>query len=208
MPCSSRQQKHNPRPALLVTFRWQAASKLAKRLGLFSKGSVKSQAQRKQRNSFIGNSVRKVSSHLHRHRHSKSLMASYLRMQAAAAPAGPESRGREGQTAGQKDRQYTGHDQGQLERQHGGQAKRLVDRQDGGPDTGTCCCNKATTCSVDMQSVQVSGYSHTLKASGLVAVDSELLHGGQSQPASRYCIAKVSESDLLSRNWPVRPNQM
>ena len=31
--------------------------------------------------------IRKVSSHLHRHRHSESLMASYLRMQAATAEA-------------------------------------------------------------------------------------------------------------------------
>lgn len=114
-------------------------------------------------------------------------MASYLRMQAAAAaPAGPESPGREGQTAGQKDRQYTGHNQAQLEKQHDGQAKRLVDRQDGAPDTGTCCCDKATACSVDVQSVQVSGYSYTLRASGCVGAGSGLLHKERSQAASKY----------------------
>lgn len=88
--------------------RWQAASKLANRLGLFSRGSVKTQAQRERRNSVITNSIRKVSSHLHRHRHSESLMVSYLRMQAAAADAHPACPGREGQAEKQNERQHKG----------------------------------------------------------------------------------------------------
>ncbi|KAL3159188.1 hypothetical protein ABBQ32_011171 [Trebouxia sp. C0010 RCD-2024] len=40
--------------------RWQAASKLANRLGLFSRGSVRTQAQRKRRTSVIANSIRKA----------------------------------------------------------------------------------------------------------------------------------------------------
>lgn len=126
-------------------------------------------------------------------------MASYLRMQAAAAaPAGSGSPGRQGQTAGQEDRQYAGRDQGQLERQPNGQVKSGI------PDTGMCFCNKATACSVDVHSVQVSGYSHTLRESGLMAGDSEVLRGGGSQAASRYHSAKVS--DVLSRTWPIGPS--
>ena len=114
-------------------------------------------------------------------------MASYLRMQAAAAaaPDGSGSPGRQGQTAGQTDRQYAGRDQGQLERQPDGQVKS------GGPDTSTCFRDKAMACSVDVQSVQVSGYSYTLRRSGVKAADSELLRGGGSQAAGRYHSAKV-----------------
>ena len=71
--------------------RWQAASKLANRLGLLSKGPGKARkagkagTQRKQHDGGISSSIRKVSSRLHRHRHSESLMTSYLRMQAATA---------------------------------------------------------------------------------------------------------------------------
>jgi len=69
--------------------RWQAASKLANRLGLLSRhsGKQKSQKQRKHPEVGISHSIRKVSSRLHRHRHSESLMTSYLRMQAATAEA-------------------------------------------------------------------------------------------------------------------------
>ncbi|KAL0024178.1 hypothetical protein WJX77_004493 [Trebouxia sp. C0004] len=69
--------------------RWQAASKLANRLGLLSRNSGKrgSQQQRKRPEVGISHSIRKVSSRLHRHRHSESLMTSYLRMQAATAEA-------------------------------------------------------------------------------------------------------------------------
>ena len=130
-------------------------------------------------------------------------MASYLRMQAAAAaPAGPESPGKEGQLAEQKHGQHTGHEQGQPGRQSNGQVKRQADWQDEGPDTSACYCNKAVACNVDVQNVQVSRYSYTLRESGLMAADSELLRGGQSQAASRCHSANVS--DLLSRTRPTR----
>ena len=70
-------------------YRWQAASKLANRLGLLSRisGKQKSGKQRKRPEVGISHSIRTVSSRLHRHRHSESLMTSYLRMQAATAEA-------------------------------------------------------------------------------------------------------------------------
>ena len=134
-------------------------------------------------------------------------MTSYLRMQAAAAapaPAVPVSPGREGQNAGKKDGQYIGHEQGQLKRQRKGQVKRQVDGQAEGPDTSTYYREKATACSVEVQSVQVSGYSYMPSQSVPMAVDSEMLRGAQSQAASKYHSAKVSH--LLFRNWLTRPN--
>lgn len=177
------------RPGCLCeTFRWQAASQLAKRLGLFSRGSAKSQGQRKWRSSVIAHSLRKVSSHLHRHRHSESLMTSYLRMQAAAAAAEPKATGIEGQTDRGKDRQCGGHDLGQLKRQHDGQLIRQTD----GPDTETCCPGATAACSVDIQSLQVSAYSLTLRESGLQGVGSGLLHGEQRRTAGvRYSTSLI-----------------
>lgn len=184
--------------------RWQAASKLANRLGLFSRGSVRTQAQRKQRTSVIANSIRKVSSHLHRHRHSESLMASYLRMQAAAA-AEPVCPGRqaEGKVARQIERQHEGqgdrhkgqgdrheghadrHEgQGeQLERESNGKLKRQADKQGGSPDMGTFCADGKTARSA-VGGLQVSGCSCRIGKDGLSGPGSVLIHEDQSQAAS------------------------
>lgn len=108
-------------------------------------------------------------------------MTSYLRMQAAAAAVEPKASGLKGQTARGKDRQYRGHEQGQLERQRDGQLNRQDDRK--GPENGTCCPGPTAACSVDVQSLQVSGYSLTLRDNGLQGVGSGLLHGEQSQTA-------------------------
>ena len=185
--------------------RWQAASKLANRLGLFSKGSVRTQAQRKQRKSIITNSIRKVSSHLHRHRHSESLMASYLRMQAAAA-AEPACPSREGQAVRQIERQPEGHidrhkgegdrhegqddrqskGQGeQPERRPNGQLKGQVDRQGGSPAMGTYCDDRSTARSaVGGVGGQVPGCSCRVGQDGVSGADSVLLHADQTQAAS------------------------
>lgn len=198
-----------PLTNLVVPCRWQAASKLANRLGLFSRGSVRTQAQRKRRTSVIANSIRKVSSHLHRHRHSESLMASYLRMQAAAA-AEPVYPGREGQVARQVERQHEGHGDrhaGQSDRhkgqgdrhegqgeQHGeqheresnGQLTREAVKQGGSPDMGTCCADGTTACSAvgGGGSLQASGCSCRSGKDGLSGVGSVLIHEDRSQAAS------------------------
>ena len=187
MTHNKNQQKHARDQVVCESSRWQAASQLAKKMGLFSRGSARSQGPRKRRSSVIAHSIRKVSSHLHRHRLSESLMTSYLRMQAAAAAAGSKPAGIEGQTARGKDRQDRGHDQGQLERQHDGQLDRQIDRKGGSPDT----CRPGTTaaCSVDVESLQVSGYSLTLRESGLEGIGSGLLHGEQSQNEGVCCSA-------------------
>lgn len=111
-------------------------------------------------------------------------MASYLRMQAAAAAAAdPEPSGRAGQTARQNGRKYQGQEEGKLERQHDGQLKR----QGGSPDTYNCCRDRTTARSVDVQSLQVSGYSCTMRESGLMGGESGLVREEQSQAASMYC---------------------
>lgn len=112
-------------------------------------------------------------------------MTSYLRMQAAAAAAEPKATGVEGQTARGKDRQYRGHDQGQLEGQHDGQQ---VDRKGGRADTGICCPGTTAACSVDVESLQVSGYSLTLRESGREGIGSGLLHGDQTGVCCSACV--------------------
>lgn len=146
-----------------MVFRWQAASKLANRLGLLSTSPVKKQPQRRHRSSPIANSIRKVSSHLHRHRHSESLMTSYLRMQAAAGE--PELAGGDGQPERQGERQDERQPQGQKNGQLMLQGDGQADRHDGRADRMMGGAHRAVPCpDVDVQSLQVSSYSCTGKA--------------------------------------------
>jgi len=133
-----------------AAYRWQAASKLANRLGLLSRNSGKrvSQKQRKRPEVGISHSIRKVSSRLHRHRHSESLMTSYLRMQAATAEA-------EVATGKQRSRESVGkHAIAVTEVAVG----RQTDRQPDG--------HVQEELFDDGRSVQVSGYSQASKFAG------------------------------------------
>ncbi len=143
-------------PASLITAacRWQAASKLANRLGLLSRnsGKQKSQKQRKRPEVGISHSIRKVSSRLHRHRHSESLMTSYLRMQAATAEA-EVATGRH--TDGQRSRESFGKQATAVTEVAMG---RQTDRQPDGHVQEERCD--------DGRSVQVSGYSQASQFAG------------------------------------------
>ncbi len=137
-----------------AAYRWQAASKLANRLGLLSRnsGKRKSQKQRKRPEVGISHSIRKVSSRLHRHRHSESLMTSYLRMQAATAEA-EVATGRH--TNGQRSRESFGEQAtAETEVTMGRQTDR---RPDGHVQEEHCD---------DGRSVQVSGYSQASQSAG------------------------------------------
>ncbi len=134
--------------------RWRAASKLANRLGLLSRnsGKPKSQKQRNRPEVGISHSIRKVSSRLHRHRHSESLMTSYLRMQAATAEA-EVATGRH--TDGQRSRESFGK---QATAVTGVAMSSQTDRQPDGHVQEEHCDGG--------RSVQVSGYSQASQFAG------------------------------------------
>ena len=138
--------------------RWQAASKLASKLGLLSRRSGKERRQGrcpdKGKGQGMADSIRKVSSRLHRHRHSESLMTSYLRMQAATADP-------EGGTGRELDRPAVGalaDDRSAV----GGQGGR----QGNGGGHGVGGEGMRGAAHGYSHSVQVSGYSQDSKGEG------------------------------------------
>lgn len=162
-----------------AAYRWRAASKLANRLGLLSRnsGKHKSQKQRKRAEVGISHSIHKVSSCLHRHRHSESLMTSYLRMQAATAEA-EVATGRH--TDRQRSRESFGKQATAVTEVAMG---RQTDRQPDGHVQEERCD--------DGHSVQVSGYS---PASQLA---------GQPDPALRLGTLRGAAGEVLCQQESV-----